>query len=186
MAVLYAIEFPERVKKLILVSPADMLVMKPGKSGLFGEVEKKLPEGKKNEYKTFIKEYLDFGKIFDKNEAYFKKMNEKFGEYYFEALKRNGGAGNAEGYGEVGGWISNGFYMSLGMYYDYTKLVKNIKVPTLILGGANDFSGQHTAEEEYKRLIGGSEYRIIPNASHFALLENPVESAKAMGEFLGK
>ena len=52
LALLYAIEFPEQVEKLILVSPADMIVMPQEDGGFYKRLEKHLPEK--------MMKYLDF------------------------------------------------------------------------------------------------------------------------------
>ena len=44
LAALYAAEFPEHVKALILVAPAEMLVMPPDSGGLYEQVKPLLPD----------------------------------------------------------------------------------------------------------------------------------------------
>ncbi|MGE0283429.1 MAG: alpha/beta fold hydrolase, partial [Rhizobiaceae bacterium] len=49
----------------------------------------------------------------------------------------------------------------------------NIAVPTLILAGEDERVCPLDAHQEMAEGIRGSEYHLIPNAGHFALLENP-------------
>ncbi len=61
LASMYAVEFPERVEAMILVSPANVLVMPAKHGNLFDIVKNRIPEDMKEEYARFLKRYLDFG-----------------------------------------------------------------------------------------------------------------------------
>jgi proline iminopeptidase len=69
LAALYAAEFPQHVKALILVAPADLLVMPQAGGGLFGDIERRLPPAMKAGYADFMKRYFDFGGVFAKSDA---------------------------------------------------------------------------------------------------------------------
>lgn len=69
LAALYAAEFPENVKGMLLSAPADLLKMPPGDGGLFERVRAKLPEGLRQEYAAYLERYFDFGGIFRHSDA---------------------------------------------------------------------------------------------------------------------
>src|SRR5512133_1395766 len=71
LASLYAAEFPEHVESLILISPANTLVMPQPEadSDLFASVRAKLPPDEQTEFDAFMKEYMDFNALFQKSEA---------------------------------------------------------------------------------------------------------------------
>jgi len=67
---------------------------------------------------------------------------------------------------------------------DSTATLKTINVPTLILTGDEDnFTGVKEAES-MRRLIPGSQLRVIAKAGHYSAWEQPEEAAKLLREFL--
>ncbi len=58
-ASLYAAEFPERVEALILVAPADVLLIPQTGGGLFEAVRRRLPEEMQAEYAAYLRDYFD-------------------------------------------------------------------------------------------------------------------------------
>ncbi|MHC4141535.1 MAG: alpha/beta fold hydrolase [Planctomycetota bacterium] len=69
LAALYAAEFPQRVEKLVLLAPANMLVMPlPEGDDLFTNARDRLPPDRQVEFDGFLEEYLDFGALFDHDE----------------------------------------------------------------------------------------------------------------------
>ncbi|MGZ9223505.1 MAG: alpha/beta fold hydrolase, partial [Anaerolineales bacterium] len=69
LASLYAAEFPEHVEALILISPANTLVMPQpdAESDLFAAVRTKLPVEEQTEFDEFMKDYFDFNSLFKKS-----------------------------------------------------------------------------------------------------------------------
>lgn len=59
-----------------------------------------------------------------------------------------------------------------------------IKVPTLILGGAEDMGAPVAALAEAAKAIPGAKHVIIPEAGHISNLENPTAFNAALKEFL--
>lgn len=59
-----------------------------------------------------------------------------------------------------------------------------IKVPTLILDGAHDEIIRQEHLKEMSKLISGSRLVFIPDASHFALFQQPAAFNRALIEFL--
>jgi len=88
LASLYAAEFPEHVDALILVSPANTLVMPQPEadSDLFASVRAELPPDQQAEFDAFMEEYFDFSGLFEKSEDDLVALNQKFGEYYIDIM----------------------------------------------------------------------------------------------------
>lgn len=88
LASFYAAEFPEHIQALILVSPANALVMpQPDQdSDLFASVRTRLPEDQRAGFDEFMKTYMDFNTIFQKSENDLVAMNQLFGEYYLQVV----------------------------------------------------------------------------------------------------
>jgi len=67
LAALYALEFPGRVEKLILVEPADMLRFPPAHGGM-DQIRTWLSEEQETEYDAFLKEYFNYRVFFKRTE----------------------------------------------------------------------------------------------------------------------
>jgi proline iminopeptidase len=182
IAALYAAEFPERVGKLVLVAPADMLVMPQADGGLFPLIREQLPESQRADYDAFMKEYLGFQNIFGKREADLTAMNDRLGQYFAAAYPGSAQVGEFE-QGKSGGWMVWGIYLSLGQHHDYRAAMKNASFPVLILHGAEDFQTEETTRQ-YLGIYPNGEFAVIPGATHFMFEENAVEFARVVGEFL--
>jgi proline iminopeptidase len=179
IAALYAAEFPERVGKLVLISPAEMLVTPAENGGLFPLIRERLPETQRIEFDAFLKEYLNFQNIFSKSEADLIALNSKLGEYYLQAYPNYAPAGQ----GKPGGWMVWGIYLSLGQHHDYRARMKSTAFPVLILHGAGDLQTEQ-ASRIYLGIYPDARFEVISGASHFAFEENPAEFARVAGEFL--
>lgn len=68
--------------------------------------------------------------------------------------------------------------------YNYSKDLKLINIPTLIIWGEQDKEEPLTTAYTLKKLISESELEILPNCSHFAHLENPRLFAGKITKFL--
>jgi proline iminopeptidase len=167
IAALYATEFPERVEKLVLVSPADMLVMPQEKGGLFPLIRERLPEAEQAGYDAFLKEYLGFGDIFSKSEADLVALNRRFGEYFLRVYPGNPKIEQ----GKTGGWMVWGIYLSLGQHHDYRAAMKSSSFPVLILHGADDLQSEETTRR-YLGIYPNAEFAVLPGAAHFSFEEN--------------
>ncbi len=184
LASLYAAEFPEKIKALILVAPADLLVMPAEDGGLFGELQRLLPENMKQDYGGFLKRYFDYGSIFSKSEADLKALNAEFGKYYAAAAatKKLSMPGD-EGIEENGGWMVHAMFFSMGMRHDYRPALKNVKAPVLVIHGENDVQPEK-ASRAYADAFPNSRFVVIKNAGHFSFHEQPEEFAAVAGRFL--
>lgn len=190
IASLYAAEFPDHVEKLVLVTPADVIKMprkEPGHEGLYTAVREKLDQSKQKEFDAFMKRYFDYKHIFEKSESELEALNNEFAEYYLmvaEKGKKNTTVAGVDP-GEGNGWLTSAVFFSMGRKHDYTKALKKITSPTLIVYGSQDMIPE-TSIEDYRKYIRHHQYRPVPNAGHAVFEDNPQGFSKAVAYFLGK
>lgn len=193
LASLYAAEFPDNVEALILVSPANVLVMPQPEadSDLFASVRAQLSAEKQAEFDIFMKDYFDFGSLFDKSEADLIAMNEKFGEYYISINETSVAETTPVDettpveQGQPGGWMVWAQYISMGQRHDYRPALADVGVPVLVIHGADDLQSE-AASRMYATAFPNTEFVVIENASHFSLGEQPEQFAQIVVDFLGK
>ncbi|MFZ5909773.1 MAG: alpha/beta fold hydrolase [Chloroflexota bacterium] len=183
LASLYAAEFPERVEALVLVSPANTLVMPQpeAESDLFASVRARLPEEKRAEYDAFMKDYFDFNKLFTRSDAELVAMDEKFGEYYLSVVDIQ--ADEAVEQGEAGGWMTWGMYVSMGQRHDYRAALRPVTAPVLVIHGADDLQSE-AASYLYAEQFPNAQFAVIQDAGHFSFEEQPEAFARLVGDFL--
>jgi proline iminopeptidase len=184
LASLYAFEFPERVEKLVLISPADILAL-PSPHGGMNQMKKYLSLEEQAEFDAFIQEYFNYGTIFQKSEEELARINSGFGRFYVAVLEKKGielGGGIEEPKG-MGGWMVHALYLSLGMTYDLREHLKNISAPVLVIHGARDLQSEIVGQE-YSALVQKGIFKVIAEASHFAFNERPEEFASLIRDFL--
>ena len=186
LASLYAAEFPEHVKAMILIAPAETLVMPQDDGGLFAQVKPLLPPNMQNDYDAYLKRYLDYGSIFSKSEAELSALNAEFAHYYSVAAGRKGFAvPSGSDPSASGGWMVHAMYISMGIRHDYRAAFKSINAPVLVIHGENDLQPE-TASRVYADLLPNAEFCVIPNAGHFAFDDQPEAFAREVNKFLGK
>ena len=183
LASLYAAEFPEHVEALILVSPANTLVMPQPEadSDLFASVRAKLPESKLAEYDAFMKDYFDFNTLFSHSEADLVARDAKFGEYYISVVDIP--EGEMVQQGEPGGWMTWGMYVSMGQRHDYRAALEKVTAPVLVLHGADDLQSE-AATRLYSDAFPNAQFAVIQNAGHFSFQQQPEQFAKLVADFL--
>jgi proline iminopeptidase len=189
LASLYAAEFPERIEALILVSPANVLIMPQPEadSDLFASVRSRLPADQQAEFDDFMAGYMDFNSLFDKSEADLIALNDEFAKYYVSvmdeaALER---ASEIPQQGQPGGWMVWAQYLSMGRQHDYSGALTNVSAPVLVIHGAEDMQSE-AASRLYSEAFPNGEFVVIENASHFVFQEQPEAFAKVVAEFLGQ
>jgi proline iminopeptidase len=186
LASLYAAEFPERVRALILIAPAETLVMPPESGGLFEQVKPLLPDAMKPEYDAYLKRYLDYGAIFSKTDAELAALNAEFARYYAVAAQRKGWSIAAESQpASAGGWMVNALYFSMGLRHDYRAALKAVSAPVLVIHGDKDLQPEK-ASRIYADAFPNAEFRVIANAGHFVFNDQPEAFARIVSEFWGK
>jgi proline iminopeptidase len=180
LASLYAAEFPEHVEALILVSPANTLVMPQpdAESDLFAAVRARLSLEEQAEFDEFMKEYMNFNTLFEKSEVDLVAMNEKFGGYYQQVMELS-----APPQGKPGGWMVWAGYVSMGQRHDYRSALRNVQAPVLVIHGKNDLQSE-AASRLYAEAFPNSQFVTIENASHFSFEEQPEQFARVVEAFL--
>jgi proline iminopeptidase len=180
MAALYATEFPEHIQSLVLVSPAEMLVMPPENGGLFPLIRARLPVAERSAFDSFLKEYLDFNKIFSKSESDLVALNDRMGDYFQQAY----GKPIPVAQGKSGGWMVWAMYIDLGQHHDYRSEMSITAFPVQIIHGADDLQTEKTSRI-YLGIYPDARFEVIPDAGHFAFEEQPEAFARLVGNFLG-
>jgi proline iminopeptidase len=185
LASLYAAEFPEHVEALILISPANTLVMpQPDPdSDLFARVRAGLTAEEQTEFDEFMKEYFDFNGLFQKSEAELIAMNKQFGEYYLHVVETPVTDASLPEQGKPGGWMVWAQYVSMGQRHDYRPALEDVTTPVLVIHGANDLQSE-AASRMYSDAFPNSQFVIIENATHFSFEEQPQEFAAIIKDFL--
>lgn len=179
LAVEYYFAHPEGVKSLILSSPAlDIKRWSEDTDSLVATLPDSLQyiiyENERNgtydssEYQSamnfFYQLYLCRSKPWpsDVNNA-LSQMNEKIYVYMNGPSEFN-----------LSGTLKN---------YDATGKLKDIKVPTLFIGGQYDEARPSTVRY-YSGLVPNSEAAIIPEAAHLSMIDNPAANDNAVRSFL--
>ena len=183
LASLYAAEFPEHVEALILISPANSLVMPQpdADSDLFASVRARLPEGQRAGYDAFMKDYFDFNKLFTRSEADLLALDQRFGLYYMSVVNIPPEQRILQG--EPGGWMTWGMYMSMGQRHDYRDALKKVSAPVLVIHGADDLQSE-AATRMYSQAFPNAQFAIIRNAGHFSFQQQPEQFSSIVAEFL--
>jgi proline iminopeptidase len=179
LAALYAAEFPDHVESLVLVSPADMIVYPPKDGGLFPQIRARLPEAQRAGFDSFLKEYLNFQKIFSKSDSDLTALNNRMGDYYRQAYPYPASIEQ----GASGGWMVWAMYLGMGQHHDYRGEMKSTQFPVLIVHGADDLQPE-TESRAYLDIYPEAHFDVIPKAGHFAFEEQPEAFAQAVGDFL--
>lgn len=180
LAALYAAEFPEHIEALILVAPADVLVMPQPSGGMFELVKQHLPAERRADFEAYLQEYLDFGNIFTKSEADLVALNQEFGMYYQAAVDTP-----LPQPGQPGGWMVQAMYFSMGQRHDYREALKAVNAPILVIHGAKDLQPEATTRA-YAEAFPNATFQVIKQAGHFPFVQQPAVFAQVVGEFLDR
>jgi proline iminopeptidase len=180
---LYAAEFPERVAGLVLVAPADLLVMPPQNGDLFAEVRKRLPQAMLPEYEAFLGTYLDFGRLFERSEAETAQLNGRLARFYVEAARARGFSVPAEEGAEWGGFMVQAQYLSMGRRHDYRGALRPVSAPVLVIHGADDLQPE-AVSRAYVDAFSQARLAVIEGAGHMPFSEQPERFAAAVTPLL--
>lgn len=185
IASLYAAEFPEHVDKMVLVSPADMVVF-PAKEDLYQWVEQYLPESLHKEFDDYKKRFFDFGTLFQKTSVEINKLHHEFFKYYYIAQKAKfAGLTFPESNNYSIDWMPFAIYFGLGRNHDYRQYMQQIRAKTLVVHGQYDLQPE-SVSKNFCTYIDSSlcKYAGIGEASHFPFVENPNDFQRAVETFL--
>jgi proline iminopeptidase len=178
LASLYAIEFPEHVESLILVSPADVIKLPSPSGGLYDIVKRSLPKEYLPDYQKYIDELFNYHHLFDKSENQLVDESKAFIKFYNLAIKNNNDTSNYQ----IGGWVQQACFLSMGKKHDYSKYLKQIKAPTLIIQGENDIIPVSSCSL-YLDNIPNASLKVIPGSTHFPFKEQPGKFEKIVADF---
>lgn len=186
LAALYASEFPERVQALVLVAPADLLVMPSPSGGLYEEVRERIPNEMRADYDSYLDRLFDFESTFSKSDAELAALHAEFGRYYAAALRSNGLELPATDSSSLaGGWMVQAQYFGLGKEHDYTPALASVRAPVLVIHGARDLQPE-SASRAYVDAVRHGELRVIDGAGHFPFYDEPERFATTLREFLDR
>ncbi|MFP4363907.1 MAG: alpha/beta fold hydrolase [Spirochaetia bacterium] len=187
LASLFAAEFPEKVEKIVLIAPANVVSMPQDEPGLYEQVREGLPASMRNDYDDYLERYFDYTSIFEHSEESLRLLNLEFLPYYEAAALGAGMRYSSEDIDPelAGGWIIHGYNFSLGQHYDLGPFLENIQAPALILQGTEDLQGE-AALSGYLDYISVARLEMIPGAGHMLHSGSPEAYAQHLQAFLSE
>lgn len=187
LAALYAAEFPEQVEALVLVAPANVLVLPQAQGDLFNDVKGLLPADMLVDFDSFQTRYFDFSHLFENSEDDLIKLNTEFVQYYDAAMAAKGiqVPKSPPEYDETmnGGWMVQAMYMSMGKKHDYRAALNKVTAPVLVLHGENDTQTE-SVSREYSNQFHNARLEVVKDASHFIYAEQPQVFSQVASYFL--
>lgn len=181
LAALYATEFPEHVKALIFVAPANLAVLPGPKGDLFDLVRRRLPASMKDEYERYLGEYFDFRRAFTRTEAESSAFYGRLSRYYLAAT---GSAAPVGSDAFNAGFLPLAVYLSMGKHHDYSAAYRKVTAPVLVVHGSKDLQPE-AVSRSFADLFANSRFASIEGAGHFAFNDRPEELAAHVDRFLG-
>ena len=185
LATLYAAEFPEHVERMVLVAPADLLLLPVEGGDMFQVIGQRLPDERKFPFDDFLDDYMDFSSLFAKDEATLRDLNGKMADWYLEAGGRAEVPEAALGDPAAGGgWSVQAAYFSMGRAHDYREALRAIQAPVLVLHGSADLMPVR-GSRNYLDALPNAALEVLEGAGHFLLFEENPAATKVIGNFLG-
>jgi len=186
LASLYAAEFPQHVEGLVLLAPANMLVMPQEDSGVFEAVRERLPEEMRPEYDAFMDDYLNFNDVFSKSEEEMVEMNQELSRYFTAAVDAETMEVKTVDQARPAGWGVQAIYLSMGKRHDYRAALQAVEAPVLIMQGTEDAFQLESASRMYTDAFPNAELRLVEGAGHFPFYNHPDAFAQIVDEFLSE
>lgn len=183
LAALYAAEFPEHVRAVIAVAPANLAVLPTADGGLFEQIRRRLPAQKLPAYDKFLVEYFDFQGGVKKSDDELAAMYRRFGSFYLTAspaAAQHAIAGTMEG---NGGMMPLAVYLSMGRRHDYHDAFRKVAAPVLVIHGRDDLQSA-ASSRGFAELFPNHRMAEIAGAGHFVFADQPADFAAAVKEFL--
>lgn len=181
IAALYAAEFPERVRALVLVAPAPLFEVPTPEGDLFALIRARLPADRRQEFEAYLKAFFDFPELLKLDEARLSAFLGRLAPFYAEAA---GLPWKPEGPGPaLGGWMQLGVYLSLGRRHDWRGSMRAVTVPVLVVHGEQDLQPR-AASERIAGLFPAGRLAVVTGGGHFVFDEAPEAFAATVREFL--
>jgi len=177
-AALYAAEFPEHVKALVFVAPANLVVLPVHGDDLFSLVGRGLPGSMKDEYAAYLREYFDFRAAFKRTEPQSSEFYGRLGKYFSAGTNIPSGSDAFSA-----GYVPLAAYVGMGKHHDYTDALHAVSAPVLVIHGGSDLQSEATSRA-FAACFPNSRFVAIPGASHFVFNDRPEEFAAAVRSFL--
>ena len=182
LAALYAAELPDRVEKLILIAPADLIVFPSRNGGLFDNLREGLPPDQREAYDEWQQRYFDLGAIFDKSEPELQELDAEL-FIFFEAVAGPVPLAVAPPQEHIGSWHARAQFFSMGQRHDYSDALGAVTAPTLIVHGAIDLQPIDVAQD-YDAWIRNTQVVTIDGAGHFPHYTHAEDLAPIVRAFL--
>ncbi len=179
VAALYAAEFPSHVSQLVLIAPAEVLVMPPPSGGLYGQVRDRLDPSEHEDYDALIDQLLDFGGMFEHSEAELLALEASFFDYY-RLIDPTAEVPRVE---DMGAWQLRAMFLGLGMRHDWRPALGEITARTLVVHGTEDHQPIE-ASAMYSEAIADAAFETIDGAGHFPHDTHPEAFAEVVSRFL--
>lgn len=179
LASLYAAEFPDKVAKLVLIAPADLIVFPSQYGGLFEQVKENLAGAELAAYEEWEQQYFDFSGLFQRSNQELEQLDKQFLRYF--ELIAGKVPNSAAGSSSV--WHSRAQYFSMGMTHDWRSELEVIKTPVLIVHGSDDIQPVGVAHL-YADSMANAEVKTLAGAGHFMHYTHAHEFSKFLIEFL--
>ncbi len=185
LAALYAAEFPQRVRALVLVSPAELVEFPPPSGGLYAQVEAQLPAEMADDYAAYQERLFDFNALWAQSDEELVALQEEFTPYYLAAMESKGQTPpDAEQASRgAGGWMVWAQFMAMGRSHDYRPALAEVTAPALVIHGADDMQPEY-ASRRYTDYLSETQFEVIEGAGHFAFVEQPDLFARVVGDYL--
>ena len=184
IASLYAAEFPDHVNALILIAPADVLVMPNPDGDLYDAVGDALPEDMKPAFTDYRNRLFDFSDVFSRSDADIVALNAEFLPFYAAAVESRGlTLPEMAASSQAGGWMTFGLYMSMGRKADWRPSLASVSAPVLVIHAENDLQPE-MASRRYAEAFPNAEFTTIENSGHFPFFEQPEAFSQVVGVFL--
>ncbi len=182
LAALYAAEFPERVRGLILVAPANLLLLPGEGPDLFDLVGQRQEPSTRVAYRKFAAEYLDFPRLLERTDDEMREFNNTFADYFGKAIGVDALLSGPDR-AATGGWMTHAQYLSMGRRHDYRGALRQVSAPVLILHGDRDLVPS-SACEAYQRALSDVRVEVVVGAGHQVFADQPELFRAAVEAFL--
>lgn len=193
IATLYATEFPEHVRALVLLAPANVLSIPPSKKDhdcdYFECIRSRLDSDEQRaEFDKIKPKLFDFRSLPAMRERDMQALQREILDWYLTADPDSKQFCDART-DDIGGWMAMASYFSFGMRADYRAALKDrlktCKFPVLIVGGKRDISNMKKVCGKYEALFPkGTVKRVELDTGHFMQEEKPEELAKIIHDFV--